>query len=47
MGDVSYETEQFVNRVLEYESNRFLAVQWDNNKFIFIDHSKEQIVAAL
>jgi hypothetical protein len=36
--DLSYETEQFVNRVIEYEHNKFLAASWDNNKFIFIDH---------
>jgi len=45
--DLSYETEQFVNRILEYAENKFLAVSWDNNKFIFIDHEQEQITSIL
>jgi hypothetical protein len=36
-----------VNRVLEYEQDKFLAVSWDNNKFIFIDHKLEAIVGIL
>ena len=36
--DLSYETEQFVNRIMEYDTNKYMAVSWDNNKFIFIDH---------
>lgn len=36
--DISYETEQFVNRIIEYEQEKYLAVSWDNNKFIFIDN---------
>ena len=47
LDDLSYETEQFVNRVLEYQPNKFLAVSWDNNKYIFIDHDKESIVNIL
>lgn len=45
--DLSYETEQFVNRVIEYDQDKFLAVSWDNNKFIFIDHKQEAIVNIL
>jgi len=45
--DLSYETEQFVNRVIEYDNDKFLAVSWDNNKFIFIDHKQENIVNIL
>jgi hypothetical protein len=45
--ELSYETEQFVNRVIEYEHNKFLAASWDNNKFIFIDHEQEAIVNIL
>lgn len=41
--DISYETEQFVNRVIEYDSEKYLAVSWDNNKFIFIDNKMENI----
>ncbi len=40
---MSYETEQFVNKVIEYETGHFLAVAWDNNKYIFIDHTREVI----
>ena len=36
--DISYETEQFVNRIIEYDKEKYLAVSWDNNKFIFIDN---------
>ena len=39
--DLSYETDQFVNRVIEYDIDKFLGVAWENNKFIFIDHQKE------
>ena len=41
--DISYETEQFVNRLLEYENEKYIAVSWDNNKFIFIDNIQEKI----
>lgn len=47
LNDLSYETEQFVNRVIEFEFGKFLAVSWDNNKFIFIDHNQESIIAIL
>ena len=43
LSELSYETEQFVNKVIEYREGQFLAVAWDNNKFIFIDHLKERI----
>ena len=43
LDDLSYETEQFVNRVLEYAPDKFLAAYWDNDKFIFIDHRAEEI----
>lgn len=43
LSDLSYETEQFVNKVIEYETGHFLAVAWDNNKYIFIDHTREVI----
>ena len=45
--DISYETEQFVNRVLEYDKEQYLAASWDNNKFIFVDNKKEQIKSIL
>ena len=45
--DISYETEQFVNRVLEFDQEQYLAVSWDNNKFIFIDNRQEQIKSIL
>ena len=45
--DVSYETEQFVNRVLEYDEDKFIAVAWDNNKYIFIDNKAENITQIL
>ena len=38
LSDLSYETEQFVNKVIEYDHGYFLAAAWDNNKYIFIDH---------
>ena len=41
--DLSYESDQFVNRVIEYDIDKFLGVAWENNKFIFIDHQKEKI----
>lgn len=44
---MSYETEQFVNRVLEYEEDKFIAVAWDNNKYIFIDNKAENITHIL
>lgn len=34
-----------MNKVIEYDANKFLGVAWDNNKFIFIDHSKEQVIS--
>jgi hypothetical protein len=43
LSELSYETEQFVNKVIEYREGQFLAVAWDNNKYIFIDHLKERI----
>ena len=43
LSELSYETEQFVNKVIEYREGHFLAVAWDNNKYIFIDHLKERI----
>ena len=43
LSDLSYETEQFVNKVIEYDHGYFLATAWDNNKYIFIDHEQERI----
>jgi len=43
LNDLSYETEQFVNKVIEYDKGLFLAVAWDNNKFIFIDNKLESV----
>jgi hypothetical protein len=45
--DISYETEQFVNRIIEYDQEKYLAVSWDNNKYIFIDNNEEQITNIL
>jgi hypothetical protein len=39
----SYEMDHFVNRAIEYCPDKILAVTWDNNKVIFIDHEKGQI----
>ena len=41
--ELSYETEQFVNQVIEYDTDKYLAASWDNNKYIFIDHRQEKI----
>ncbi len=38
LSELSFETEQFVNKVIEYDHGHFLAAAWDNNKYIFIDH---------
>jgi hypothetical protein len=38
LNPICYITEQFVNKVLEYECGRFLAAVWDSNKYILIDH---------
>lgn len=43
--DLSYETEQFVNRIIEYSDDKYMAVSWDNNKYIFIDHKQESITS--
>lgn len=45
--DISYETEQFINRVIEYDTEQYLAVSWDNNKYIFIDNVQERIIRIL
>lgn len=45
--ELSYETEQFVNQVIEYDTNKYLAASWDNNKYIFIDHSLQKIVSVV
>lgn len=38
LNPVCYITEQFVNKVIEFERGRFLAAVWDSSKFILIDH---------
>jgi len=43
LSDVSYITEQFVNKVIEFEPGRFLAALWDSNKYIVIEHEQEKI----
>lgn len=41
LNPVCYITEQFVNKVIEFERGRFLAAVWDSSKFILIDHEQE------
>ena len=43
LNPVSYMTEQFVNKVIEYEPGRYLAAVWDSSKFIMIDHEQEKL----
>lgn len=38
LNEVCYITEQFVNKVIEFEHGRFLAALWDSNKYMMIDH---------
>lgn len=33
--------------MLEYEEEKFIAVAWDNNKYIFIDNKAESITHIL
>lgn len=33
--------------MLEYEEDKFIAVAWDNNKYIFIDNKAESITHIL
>lgn len=39
----AYITEQFVNKVIEYDHGRFLAAVWDSSKYILIDHEQEKL----
>ena len=43
LAELSYVTEQFVNKVIEYSPGHFLCSVWDSNKFIVIDHEQERI----
>ena len=43
LSQVAYVTEQFVNKVIEYEHGRFLAAVWDSSKYILIDHEQERM----
>jgi len=43
LNPVSYITEQFVNKVLEFDHGRFLAAVWDSSKYILIDHEQEKL----
>lgn len=43
LNNVCYITEQFVNKVIEFEHGRFLAALWDSNKFMLIEHEQEKI----
>ena len=36
-------TEQFVNKVIEYEPGRYCAAVWDSSQFILIDHEQEKL----
>lgn len=38
LNPVAYITEQFVNKVIEYDHGKFLAAVWDSSKYILIDH---------
>ena len=38
LSELSYITEQFVNKIVEFSPGHFLASVWDSNKFIVIDH---------
>lgn len=43
LNEVSYFTEQFVNKIIEFAPGHFLAAVWDSNKYIVIDHEQERI----
>jgi len=43
LSELSYITEQFINKIVEYTPGHFLASVWDSNKFISIDHEQERI----
>ena len=43
LSPVAYITEQFVNKVLEYDHGKFLAAVWDSSKYILIDHEQEKL----
>ena len=36
-----------MNRIIEYDKEMYLAVSWDNNKYIFIDNRQENITNIL
>jgi hypothetical protein len=41
--EVTYKTDQFVNKLIEYEPNKFVCETWDHNKLIFIDHEANKL----
>lgn len=41
LNPLCYITEQFVNKVIEYDHGRFLAAIWDATKYVLIDHEQE------
>lgn len=43
LSEVSYITEQFVNKIVEFSPGHFLAAVWDSNKFLVINHEQERI----
>jgi len=43
LNPTAYVTEQFVNKVIEFEHGRFLAAVWDSSKYIVIDHEQEKL----
>ena len=43
LSPIAYITEQFVNKVIEYDHGRFLAAVWDSSKYILIDHEQEKM----
>ena len=43
LNPVSYFSEQFVNKVIEYSTGKFLAAVWDSTKYITIDHEQERM----
>jgi len=47
LNEVCYITEQFVNKVIEFEHGRFLAALWDSNKYMIIDHEQEKIASTI
>lgn len=43
LSPTAYVTEQFVNKVIEFDHGRFLAAVWDSSKYILIDHEQEKL----